>query len=234
MRGPEFFLHRYARTTNKIAFIEAPYDAVVDVVLAHDRYLDEFWKAPPFKATHVDGPLTAKLDALPPLVSIYPTKTLLTATRSGWTAYLANHVHGGDVSSQPSHIARTKLHARVLNVTLTKDVPGGQPGSTQFVVADYRGGDVEPVVRAVMAHKESRWEFDAYGEPFAVEEVERYGERRIKDRLTPEMVERYCRHLGIELFDPDFYAGPATVIECFPTAPNKFFDHFPNLEPQVG
>ena len=43
-------------------------------------------------------------------------------------------------------------------------------------------------------------------QPF--EEPEHYKERRIRDRLTDEMLERYCAALGIRLFDKAFY-GPS-------------------------
>ena len=50
--------------------------------------------------------------------------------------------------------------------------------------------------RAVMTHKESRWGFSEFGEPFPFEQVEKYTERRIKDRLTFEMVEDYSHEDG--------------------------------------
>jgi hypothetical protein len=58
------------------------------------------------------------------------------------------------------------------------------------------------------------WRFDAAGEPFEFEQVERYKERRIRDRFTPDMLDDYLRNFGIHLFDPDFYnaAEPAYLI----------------------
>ena len=33
MRDPEFFLHRYAPPTNLMAFLEVPYDKLVDFIV---------------------------------------------------------------------------------------------------------------------------------------------------------------------------------------------------------
>lgn len=36
-----------------------------------------------------------------------------------------------------------------------------------------------------------RWVFDQFGEPFPFEKVERYQERRVRDRFTFEMLKEY-------------------------------------------
>lgn len=64
----------------------------------------------------------------------------------------------------------------------------------------------------------SRWRFDAHGVVQDFEEVEAYAARRVEDRLTPEMLQRYCRALGLEPFAPDFYAGPSRLVTN-PSAP---------------
>lgn len=66
------------------------------------------------------------------------------------------------------------------------------------------------------------------GDPFPFEEVGQYQARRIKDRLTPEMVERYCSHFGIDLFNPDFYSGRACIFktQMHPDSPKLL--QFPN------
>ena len=123
---------------------------------------------------------------------------------------------------------------------MVRDIPKIKPGSTQFNY--YDGTRAEKVVsatgwhykvpgRSVLAHRESRWEFEEWGEPFPFEELEQYQARRIKDRLTPEMVERYCSHFGIDLFNPDFYSGRACIFErqVHPDSPK--LPHFPNQQP---
>ena len=52
-----------------------------------------------------------------------------------------------------------------------------------------------------------------YGTPLPFEQTEKYTERLKKNRLTVEMIEEYCKHLGISLFDLDFYQSKAALIE---------------------
>jgi hypothetical protein len=50
-------------------------------------------------------------------------------------------------------------------------------------------------------------EFSAQGEIQFFEQTENYQKRKIVERFTPEMLESYCRALGIWLFDESFYGG---------------------------
>jgi hypothetical protein len=59
--------------------------------------------------------------------------------------------------------------------------------------------------------------FDLSGTPQSFEETEAYTSRRRSDRFTSEMLERYCRALGVTPFDPDRY-GRATLIEWTPVS----------------
>jgi hypothetical protein len=68
--------------------------------------------------------------------------------------------------------------------------------------------------RTITVTKEAtRWEFEADGTVQPFERTEKYKERRIKDRFTPEMLEEYCAALGIRLFDPAFYGPDGWLIE---------------------
>jgi hypothetical protein len=44
------------------------------------------------------------------------------------------------------------------------------------------------------------------------EELGSYGARRIVDRFTDDMLERYCKALDIAFFDEDFYGKKGVVI----------------------
>jgi hypothetical protein len=56
------------------------------------------------------------------------------------------------------------------------------------------------------------WLFSADGLEQPFEEPTRYNARRVVDRFTDDMLERYCRALGIGLFDEAFYGTHAAVI----------------------
>lgn len=237
MRDTEFFLRRYAPVTTQMAFVEMPADDFAEALFARTEEITKMWELPwQVKKQFLQGDLGNKLNALLPLTSVRSTKNLVSATKSNWATYIPNGYRGGDVHSAPSYLAG-KLKIRTLTVILVEDVPGEQPGSVQFVLRDGRqateketrhGIMYECPTRSVVAHKESRWEFSEYGEPLPFEEVGQYQAKKIKDRLTFEMVERYCGHLGIELFDPDFYTGAAYIIHSYPPPNTVFYPEYPN------
>jgi hypothetical protein len=62
------------------------------------------------------------------------------------------------------------------------------------------------------AHDGGSWKYQAYGElDLELEETQKYQAKRIQDRFTPEMLGRYLKLLGIDVFSPEFYdsAQPA-------------------------
>jgi hypothetical protein len=162
----------------------------------------------------VNGTLSSMLDSLLP----YASNKKLLVQHGGWTAYM-----GGDIETDASYLGE-KLKIRVVSVHMIQDVPNGQPGSAAFMMADNRSGG-EPKIRALQAMKDSKWEWVDYGEAFPFEQVEKYSARRIKDRLTFEMIGEYCLNFGIHLFDPDFY-GAGYVVEEDPTPRARVFTSF--------
>ena len=79
-------------------------------------------------------------------------------------------------------------------------------------------------VRALGASNDGgRWVFDQFGEPVPFEQLEKYQERRVKDRFTFDMLKEYLRHLGLSPFEEGFYlpeGTPAWLVEkTGPVAP---------------
>lgn len=236
MRDPDFFLRRYAPVTTHLAFAEMPAAEFAEALFVRTEEITKMWELPwQVKTQLIQGGLASKLEALLPLTSVRSTKDLVSATGSSWAAYIPNGYRGGDAHAEPRFLAG-KLKIRTLTVILVEDVPKGQPGSVQFVLRDGRqatekvtrhGIAYEYPTRSVVAHKESRWEFSEDGERLPFEEVGQYQAKKIKDRLTFEMVERYCGHLGIELFDPDFYAGAGYIIHSYAPPNASFYPEYP-------
>jgi hypothetical protein len=70
------------------------------------------------------------------------------------------------------------------------------------------------LVRAVSAVQDAgRWEWTATGAVQPFEEAERYQQRRVRDRLTQDMLARYCAAFGIRPFDEAFYGAEGYLIE---------------------
>lgn len=229
MRDPELFLFKYAPITTHLVFIEMDAQELTEKLRKRNQEICQMWEFPwTVGVDKVQGTsLEDKLKALLPLSSGY-RDFLISQTKSGWSTYISNNFERGtDVHSQPGYYART-WKVKVLSLIMTQDIRGGQPGSTQFVLRDENNVCEEQRIRYVLAHKESRWEFEEYGQRLPFEDVEQYSAKRIKDRLTPAMLERYCAHLGIDLFNPDFYEGDAWVVKGYPLPQWVTMDHYPN------
>ncbi len=81
--------------------------------------------------------------------------------------------------------------------------------SLSFYVEDSSGCSFLNVQRSIFAANDGgRWKFGANGQPFDFEQLERYKARQIQDRFTPEMLDDYLQHFGIDFFSPDFYQVP--------------------------
>lgn len=96
----------------------------------------------------------------------------------------------------------------------TEGLPGirnGRYGAVQFQLFGPVQTDWLNYIRTIsVANDGTRWGFEAGGTPQDFEDPHAYRARRVRDRFTSEMLERYCKALGIELFDVRSY-GPNSV-----------------------
>jgi hypothetical protein len=92
-------------------------------------------------------------------------------------------------------------------------------GSVQFEMLGPFKNDFLNYIRTVHASFDgSRWVFDAVGTPQDFEELDAYKAPRVRDRFTSEMLERYCKALGVDVFNPQAY-GPRAVLARSPVVP---------------
>ena len=64
-------------------------------------------------------------------------------------------------------------------------------------------------VRSIaVAEDGERWVFEQAGTPLPFEDTARYTARRIRDRFTFDMLERYLKELGLSPFEESFYLPP--------------------------
>ncbi len=155
-----------------------------------------------------------------------PTKVLLMETRSQWTAFFDNGLRVSDPESPVGHLC-TILPSRGVVVhcapdrSRTRDRDAlriyGIVSFRMFVSHQTSWLNQE---RAVVAMNDGgSWLFSADGIQQPFEEPESYKAKRIADRLTGEMLERYCKALGISLFDETFYGTKAAVINTVQKLP---------------
>ena len=202
---------RYAPITSSIGFLEVPLDDAA-------RALED-WRRSLYSSVAVSRPpdgFPDVLGRLEPLTGGARPRELLLVGAGGWTAYFDNSLHGTDAVSAVGHLSRT-LRCQGLAIEVVPhtaragDDTQGRMGAVQFELFGPIETEFLNYVRTVSAAFDgSRWQFTATGTEQAFEEVDAYRARRVRDRFTSAMLERYCRALGIEVFDPGFY-GPEAV-----------------------
>ena len=196
---------RYAPITDSIGFLETDFRQVVAA--------DQRWRASlgGYAGRPIGGVLSALLDALLPLTG--PQRRSVWVQTSGrWTAYFDNFVNGTDAFPPISYLCQ-QIGCR--GVTIGCRAGTGKRGaSASFGLYGPQPTDFLNYVRTVAAVEDmGRWEWSANGAVQPFEEVAQYLQRRVRDRLTRDMLDRYATALGIRPFDESFYGTSGYVVE---------------------
>lgn len=202
----------FAPVTFRFGFIETPFPTLCDAFARWNKTLDDkFGLTTTF--THMAGPLASAFSTLEPLTTPQD-RYLLVQTRSNWTAIFANGLRVNDVCSAVSYLPSILKcrglevgHAPDLSHTHRKDAIR-KWGHTLFSLYGSEQTDWLNRIRRISVWNDVEgWQFSAEGEVQTFEEPNEYEKPKIRERFSAEMLERYCRALGIELNDAEFY-GP--------------------------
>lgn len=201
-----------APMTSVIGFVRAPIDLAAN-------YLRGWRDSLHHGAELVDSPadFAGSIDRLQPLVMGGVSRELVVGTNSSWTAIFDNSYTGGALSSTVSHLARALGTHGVAIVSIPQDEYGQRVrwGARQFEMFGPIATDFVNFVRTISVVNEGgRWRFDANGTVQDFEDVTAYRRRRVADRLTNEMLEKYARALGIDPFSEAYYTGPSVLIDA--------------------
>jgi hypothetical protein len=204
--------NEFAPVTFQFGFIEASFPTLCDAFTRWHEELDEKSSLRTEFKSFV-APLASALSTIEPLTTPLD-RYLLVETRSSWTAIFANGLRGNDVGSPVSYLPSV-LKCRGLEVGHAPDLSHSNRkngirswGHTLFALYGPDKTDWLNRIRYLSVWNDvGGWEFSSEGEIQSYEEPEQYGARKIKDRFSPDMLERYCKALGIELSDCKFY-GP--------------------------
>jgi hypothetical protein len=196
---------RYAPMTESIGFLEASFEEV----LAADRR----WRLAygGYTGRPVNGPLPVLLDSLLPLTAPL-LRRLWVQTTGRWTAYFDNQIMGSDTQGPLYYLAQ-QLGCRGAAVCFR---PATDKRGQAVILTMYGPQPTEwlNIVRSISAVQDSgRWEWKQSGSVQPFEEVDCYEQRRVRDRFTPQMLERYAAALEIRPFDDSFYAAAGQLIE---------------------
>lgn len=221
---------RYAPITSTIGFLECDPKTAADAFQEWQQAIQSK-RGVRLNRRAIVGDFPTKIESLLPLTSVETCRFLFLPTSSDWTAYLDCNWRGTDVFSVVSYLAdlldRRGIRAVSVPHAMRKTATGacGRYGATMLEVyaADSSDCSFLNIQRSIGAVNDGgRWRFDATGEPLDFERLQCYKVRRIRDRFTPEMLDDYLRHFGIQFFSPAFYdvARPGLLISKEgPTAP---------------
>ena len=97
---------------------------------------------------------------------------------------------------------------------LTPIDPDSRFVGLQFDLLDGRlTGEFQETVRSISFTRDGKSQrFEAFGEVQPFEDVAAYALRAKSQRFTLAMFDRYCRALGIDFFNDDFYSGKSAFI----------------------
>jgi len=213
---------RFAPITSSIGFLELSLEEAAQGLESWRRSL-----YPDVTVSHPTDGFPDVLGRLQPLTGGARPRELLIRVGRGWTAYFDNSLRGTDAVSAIGYLS-TRLLCQGLAIDVVPHTAGasgvrhGRMGAVQFELYGPLQTEFLNYVRTVsVVFDGDRWRFTATGTEQPFEETEAYQARRVRDRFTSEMLERYCRALGIEVFDPRSYGPEAVFVEsAVPMAPD--------------
>lgn len=193
-------------------FVKAPADAVARELVA---WHDELRFEP--KLRRIEGGLAESAPSVMPLTLIRPLRRLLVGTSSEWTAYFDSGIRGGD-PGPPVQVLSERLG--VASCTVTAIPFQGESGAVENllggIVLNWDDNDRKTGRSVALIEGEgrgSRYHFEALGTVQPWGHPERYSARSKRDRFTFDMLDEYCKALGIDAFNLDFYSGPSYLVE---------------------
>lgn len=210
--------NEFAPVTFNLGFIETPFPQLCAAFKEWSKEIDAKFPGLQTDFTPISGPLNTALLSLEPLTTPLDCH-LLVETKSNWTAIFANGLRVSDVASPTGYLPRI-LNCRGLDVGHQPDFSKSKRtdlirkwGSTHFTLYGPTETDWLNRIRHLHVSNDiGGWNFKEGGEVQPFEEPESYNKRLIRDRFTPEMLERYCRALGIELNREEFYRSRSCAV----------------------
>ena len=207
--------NRLAPLTSSWGFLRAPLDTVVRSYVRWQHLILHT-----VRATRMTLGLEDVLRRLEPL-DFAGSRVLFQSTQSDWTAVFGNSIGGRPpVAYMSERLSCRGLDCVAFPNTITRANRGanarGVWGAVELTLYAPRSTDASSPVsnreRCIRVSNDvSGWQFYSHGTPQPYEEATQYALKRTADRFTTEMLERYGRALGLELFDPGFYRGPSVL-----------------------
>ncbi|MGC2695511.1 MAG: hypothetical protein WA738_06940 [Candidatus Angelobacter sp.] len=209
---------RFAPLSHQVGFLSATLDQILEVFLGWQSKLGaEIGEQPTH--TRLSCSLAQALMCLDPLTTP-PTKVVLIETRSRWTAFFNNGLKMSDPESPVGYLCSIiPCEGVVAHCSPDRSKMKDPSALRIYGIVSFRLFTTHPTdwlnqERAVVAMNDGgTWLFSATGKEQPFEESRKYAARRIVERFTDDMLERYCEALDIKLFDEAFYGRNAVVVK---------------------
>jgi hypothetical protein len=167
------------------------------------------WRKPIPRLRPVAGPLSHALSQVLPLTVLGISRHLFVPTAGPWVAYFNNWVDGTDCSAVSYMAMRLDCRGiRAVAISEEREAQrqrGRRDAATILEIYEGHKTDWLNYARTIAVINDDPWIFEMSGTEQPFEEPENYTKKRIQDRFTPEMLDRYLRALGIRAFDDSFY-----------------------------
>ena len=164
-----------------------------------------------YRSSRLSGGLPILFEGLLPLTGPL-LRSIWVETSGPWTAYFDNFVGGSDTFGPVSYLAQ-QLGCSGVAIGC-REGTSKRGASANFSLYGPEPTEWLNVVRAVSAVQDlGRWEWSTSGKPQPFEDVAVYQRRRVRDRLTSDMLTAYCGALGIRPFDESFYGTAGWLVE---------------------
>lgn len=197
-----------APITSCIGFLKIDFESAVR---AYEEWMSPILKDYGFqlKNESIIGNLQDALMKLLPLVSPIRTKFLFIPTKNNWTAFFDNGWQGTDAST-PMNVLSERLRCKGLSVTavphtMPSKVKRDTKGRYGATIMEVYGPDGNYIRTIYSSNDGGKWIFGESGVPFKFENLAYYKAKKIRDRFTPEILEKYLKELGIDVFKENFY-----------------------------
>lgn len=204
---------RFAPITSSIGFLAVPLQQAVDGWVSWHADLGHRTRVTP-----LHEPLPEALSRLLPLTNSDRPRELLVQVRGGWCAYFDCLMRGTDPLSIIVVLApQLRCQGLVVESAAPRAARGGRrrgsgPALGFSMFAPTPTSDFGNTLRSESAVNDgSHWRFSTHGAEQPFEDIAQYRAPRVAQRFTSDMLERYCRNLGLDVFNPDAY-GPAAAL----------------------
>ena len=198
-------IEKWHPVTHDFGLIKAPIEPVLAELLNWHGSLGI-----KYERTEIVSSLADALASLLPLAASQ-MRRLFVATSSDWVACFQNGIQGSDPFPAMSYLAM-RMGVLAMRVCCTPDREEYSATIWEVYAPQSLGGCPLGYRRSLgVANDDDGWEFYESGERYPFEQIERYAERRKRDRFTGDMLRDYLRHFGIELNTDEFLRVDATT-----------------------